>query len=128
MKRSALYRIGLGLICGLFIFPGCSRDQGQNTGGESGAVPDYREMIAKTRTRQEATANLEMLRESISRFQYNLARFPTNLIELVRAGYVPEIPKPPPGMAYSYSSQMGDLNLVPVESNAPPPTQSYPNP
>lgn len=73
---------------------------------------DYREMIARARRRQEATAGFQALEHALREFQVHLGRYPTNLSEVVRAGYIDSIPPPPPGTGYSYDPTLGNIRIM----------------
>jgi len=76
---------------------------------------DYRGMLERARERQAPDALIATVEKSIQRFQFELARLPTNLMELVVLGYLPEIQPAPEGFAYSYDPVHGNVRLMPVE-------------
>lgn len=95
---------------------GCRRDASPPA-DTSRPGPDYRRMIERARNRQSDARNTEMLLAGIQRFQSDLGRFPTGLVELVSRGYIPVLPAPPRGMAYSYDRVLGNVMLVRIPHN-----------
>jgi hypothetical protein len=90
--------------------------------GEAGK--DYRQMLVRSRSRQVVQANQLAIETAVHRFQVDLARFPTNLGELVRLKYLDGIPPLPEDMTYSYDPEIGAVQIVPVPpaaGAAPPP-------
>jgi len=73
---------------------------------------DYRQMLDRARERQGETTLLTKLQDAVERFQFDLARLPTNLTELVAQRYLDRIPPPPSGMAFSFDPVHGNVSLV----------------
>jgi len=85
----------------------CSRE-----GNTQSDLPDQRELIEHARQRGAVLANLELLADGVEQFHIQLGRFPTNLAEVVRVGYVDEMPPLPEGMVYSYDPVFGHIRVV----------------
>lgn len=71
-------------------------------------------MLERVRARQTPTQIQYELEIAIRRFQHDLSRLPTNLMELVARRYVPALKPPPSGYVYSYDPVHGNVALVPV--------------
>lgn len=80
-------------------------------------VRDYRPVLAHTRQRQAAAQTAWQIEQAISAFHLHLGRFPSNLVEIVRAGYLERIPEPPPGMGYLYDPGSGIFRIAPLPEN-----------
>ena len=107
-------RLGFAIIVVLAVGLGCSR-QGATAvpGTEPEAEPkNYQEMLDRTRARQEVTSQVDEIRLIIAQFQHRLGRTPTNLYELVKLGFVENIPIPPKGFVLSYNPVHGNVDLV----------------
>lgn len=113
-----------GLAMVALCVAGCSRERSRAISAEEAANDDaegprdYREMLARARSKKESTQVLGMLQTGIQRFQLNLARLPTNLAEVLNLGFVKEIPDPPPGQAYSYDPVHGNVSLVEIPDSS----------
>ena len=104
-------------LCALL--PACSRERSRTVSEEEAEAAlegprDYREMLARARSKQNAAQNLEDMENAIHRFQFELARLPTNLLELKVRGFLPTIPEPPRGQAYSYDPVHGNVKLLDI--------------
>ena len=103
------------LLCALL--PACSRERSRTVSEEDTDTAlegprDYREMLARARSKQNTAQNLEAMENAIHRFQSELARLPTNLLELTARGFLPTIPEAPRGQAYSYDPVHGNVKLL----------------
>lgn len=78
---------------------------------------DYRGMLDRVRARQTPVQIQYELETAIRRFQHDLARLPTNLMELVARRYIPTLKPPPEGYAYSYDPIHGNVGVIPVTSD-----------
>lgn len=83
-------------------------------------IRDYRPVLAHTRQRQAAAQTAWQIEQAISAFHLHLGRFPSNLVEIVRAGYLERIPNPPPGMGYLYDPSSGIFRVAPLPENPGP--------
>lgn len=96
----------------------CSRERSRTIASddaEAAAIEgprDYREMLARARSKKEAAQVLSTLTEGIQRFRLAMSRLPTNLLEVVNRGYLKDLPEPPHGQAYDYDQQNGNVKLV----------------
>ena len=71
-------------------------------------------MIERVRARQSPVQAQQQLETAIRRFQHELARLPTNLMELVARRYIVELKPPPEGYVYSYDPVHGNVAVVPI--------------
>lgn len=78
---------------------------------------DYRESLDRVRNRQDPIEAQRALEDAVRRFQSDMARLPTNLLELVQRRYLPEAKQAPDGYAYSYDPVHGNVALVPVTAD-----------
>ncbi len=96
-------------VTGAGLIAGCGRGSEPATQGDE---PDYRALIERSRKRQEASARYKNLEQGIRDFHVLLGRFPTNLNEVVRAGFIDVIPEPPPGTGYAYDPVSGTFRIM----------------
>ena len=69
-------------------------------------------MLTRVRERRKAKDDLALLQKSVEDCQIQIGRLPTNMVELVRLGYVDQIPAPPPGTTYTYDPVQGRIGLI----------------
>lgn len=96
----------------------CTRERSRAVDSEPAAVNadrNYRDMLDRMREKQTADQLIGAVEAGIERFQFDLARLPTNLTELVALGYVAKIEEPPAGFAYVYDPVHGNVSLTPVD-------------
>ena len=96
---------------------GCSRERNRAVSPDENEAAaegprDYQEMLSRARNKSSHVDTLNRLEDAIQRFQYELARLPTNLNELANRGYLAQIPPPPPGQAYTYNPVHGNVGIV----------------
>lgn len=111
----------LSILAGtLLLGTGCARERSRAVEAEAAGAPerDYRGMLDRARERQSSDQLIATVERSIERFQFDLARLPTNLAELVALGYLPEIQLPPDGSAYAYDPVHGNVSLTPVDPSS----------
>ena len=114
--------LGAKLTAGLLLAvlcttPACTRERSrliseaeQDAANEG--PRDYKEMLARARSKQSAASILSDLENAIARFQYDTSRLPTNLNELVGRNYLRVLPTPPHGQGYVYDPIHGNVNLA----------------
>ncbi len=105
------------LLAACLLAPACSRERSRAVDAdESDAAAegprDYREMLSRARAKNSDVQILNDLENAIQRFQYELARLPTNLSELVGRRYIENIPPPPRGRAYTYDPVHGNVGIA----------------
>jgi len=81
-------------------------------------------MLSKVREKNQPMRDLVLVKSCIERYQVDIGRLPSNLVELVDLGYLDAIPALPEGKAYNYDSKIGQLRIITVDGispdNAPP--------
>ena len=111
--RTAFQIVGGGLVgIALGLGVGCSKPTAP--AADTGEAPDYGQLLRNARERSAARMGTDRLSEAIGAFETEMGRSPTNLTELVRYGFIKEIPPAPAGKAYSYDSVNSVLLLVPA--------------
>jgi len=116
MNRAFISFVLSGITASQLLLVSCSESE-----TDPALMKDHRDMIEHTRKRRAAADNIQRITDNISRFQIEMGRFPTNLYEIVRVGYIKKIPAPPPGLAYRYDPVYGNLNMVRMPQQQPPP-------
>jgi hypothetical protein len=81
---------------------------------------DYRTMIEHARKRQASSAGLKTVTDAMRKFEVDLGRAPKDLTELVRLGYIEEVPPPPDGQTYVYDPELANVQLAPLSQQAAP--------
>lgn len=116
--RTVLQLQTLVLAAGIILTAAaCSRQRSRAL--EEPRVPEeegrnYQEMLDRVRNRQSPVQIQESLIDATRRFQREMGRLPTNLTELVRRKYLPELKPAPEGYAYTYDPVHGNVGLAPV--------------
>lgn len=112
----------LVLVALAWVASACTRERSRAVQEEdmNGGARDYREMLAQVRERQQDEQVLVQIRQAIERFQFNLARMPTNLHELLVLGYLDEAPQPPRGQAFTYDPIHGNVRLITTDDSGAP--------
>ena len=76
------------------------------------APVDYLGALGKAQQTAGKTADTASINQAIQMFQVDKGRYPSDLGELVREGYMPRLPKPPYGMKFLYDSNVGQIKVV----------------
>lgn len=79
------------------------------------APADYAGAVVQSKTVAEKVVDMASLKRAIQMFQASEERYPNDLNELVRSGYIPALPKPPSGMKFDYNPSRGEVRLVPAQ-------------
>ena len=108
-RKGVLWVSAIGLALNLM---SCSDNRAPVVRTNEEGSKDYREMLTRVRDRRKAKDDLALLRKSIEDCQIRIGRLPTNLVELVRLGYVEQIPTPPSGAQYMYDPVRGRIDLI----------------
>ncbi len=113
----------LALVAGLCLLAGCSKkdsaasSSGTNASASSGnpvtAPVDYLSAVAKAKHSADKTLNTAGLNQTIQLFYAQEGRYPKDLNELVRPGYLSSPPQPPAGTKFDYNPNTGQLKVVP---------------
>ncbi len=109
------------LVCSI---SGCGRKENQppanqNTNSTVGnpltAPADYAGAVVRSKTVAEKVVDVASLKQAIQMFYASEDRYPQDLNELVKSGYLPTLPKPPTGMKFQYDKTRGEVRLVPIQ-------------
>jgi hypothetical protein len=76
------------------------------------ASVDYLGAVGKAQKLATKTADLTSLTQAIRQFHAGEDRFPNDLNELVREGYLPRLPAAPPGTRLEYNPARGEVRWV----------------
>ncbi len=91
------------LLLAALSLAGCSQERSRAVNEQSAAgQKDYRQMIQRARTRQNAQNTLAQMQEALQSFQRDMGRLPTNIVELVTRNYIRTIPALSPGQQFAY--------------------------
>ena len=82
------------------------------TGNPLTAPVDYLGAVGKAKRVSEKVADTATLKQAIQMFQASEDRFPKDLNELVKTGYLPALPKVPYGTKFSYNPTTGEVKVV----------------
>ena len=92
---------------------GCSPERSRAiTEPAADSSHDYRQMIERSRARQSSQNSLQDVQDAIQKFQAEIGRPPTNIVELVIRNYVKSIPTLPRGQFFSYDPTRGWLTIT----------------
>jgi ABC-type Fe3+-hydroxamate transport system substrate-binding protein len=74
---------------------------------------DYLGALARSKQTADKTIDTASIDKAIQLFQVDKGRLPKDLNELVTEKFMPQIPKPPVGMKFSYDATTGVVKVVP---------------
>jgi hypothetical protein len=95
---------------------GCSQERSRAVTDPAAADQrDYRQMIERSRARQNSQNSLLQMQDALRDFQRDLGRLPTNLVELVIRKFIPAIPSLPAGQTFAYDPSLGLLTVRNVQ-------------
>ncbi|HOX01213.1 MAG TPA: hypothetical protein P5555_12530 [Candidatus Paceibacterota bacterium] len=80
---------------------------------------DYVGVAGRAPRTASKVVDLASLRQAIQAFQAGEDRWPKDLGELVKEGYLPRMPSAPAGMRFIYNPQNGQLGVGPAPAPAP---------
>jgi len=87
------------------------------TGNPVTAPVDYLGAVGRAKRVSEKVADLAPVKQAIQMFQAAEDRYPKDLAELVKSGYLPAQPKAPTGMKFKYDAASGEVKLVEAPAN-----------
>jgi len=109
-------------VCGL---AGCGRSKPATTGGatnaaSSGGNPltapvDYVGAVGQAQKHAVKVVDTVQVQQAVQQFHAAEDRYPKDLDELVREGYLPRLPQLPAGMQYAYNPANGQVKAVPAK-------------
>jgi len=113
----------LYLVAGLCFLAGCNKKDSAesatttNSSASSGnpitAPVDYLGAVGKAKQSADKTLNTASLNSTIQLFYAQEGHYPRSLNELVKPGYLSQLPQPPAGMKFDYNPNTGQLKVVP---------------
>jgi len=100
---------------------GCGKkqDQAPGAGGTNAGVgnpltapADYVGAIGQAKRVSEKVVDTASVKRAVQTFHASEDRYPQDLNELVKSGYMPALPQPPAGMKFQYDRATGEVRLV----------------
>lgn len=79
------------------------------------APVDYVGAIGQAQKQAAKVVELVQVQQAIRQFQAAEDRYPKTLDELVKAGYLPALPRLPAGMKFDYNPATGQVRAVPAQ-------------
>lgn len=86
-------------------------------GGSSAPTPAPalpQKAARRTQHKSLAGDQIGVIKEAIQRFQIDLRRSPKDLTELVKLGYLAELPPAPEGQTYYYNPELANVGFGPL--------------
>ncbi len=84
---------------------------GSGDDGPAEKAGAYGRLLTGAMKKAQGMEDILNIKHHINLFHSEAGRFPNALDELVEAGYINEIPAPPPGMEFLYDPGTGEINL-----------------
>lgn len=84
------------------------------TGNPITAPVDYVGAIGQAQKQAAKVVELVQVQQAIRQFQAAEDRYPKSLDELVQEGYLPALPRLPPGLKFAYNPATGQVRAVPA--------------
>ena len=108
MKRADLI-----YLCIFFLFlTSCSKKKEESEKlTPLNAPAKYGETMGRALKKSKAMGDILYLKNKINTFQIQEGRYPSSLEELVRKGYIDQIPEPPEGMKFVYDPKTGNVDV-----------------
>jgi hypothetical protein len=112
------------LLVVLFFLTACGRKDSAaaakptntTTSGNPLTAPvDYLGAVNQAKKHSVKTVDLASVSKAIQMFRTEEDRYPKDLNELVKEGYLPALPKLPTGMKYQYDPNTGQVKSVPQQ-------------
>ena len=108
------------LLVALFALTACGRKESPSTSGETNAAggnpltapADYLGAVSQAQKHSLKTVDLASVTKAIQMFRTEEDRYPSDLNELVKEGYLPAMPQLPAGLAYQYDPNTGHVRTV----------------
>ena len=116
MKHFALVFVGAALLvtsCGKKEPPTVPPATNQTSAGNPITAPvDYLGAVNQAQKHSAKVVDTVQVHQAIQQFNAAEDRFPKDLAELVKEGYLPKIPALPAGMKYQYNPANGQIKVV----------------
>ncbi|MSU36731.1 MAG: hypothetical protein EXS36_16865 [Pedosphaera sp.] len=107
-----LVAVALALGCGKKDAAKPAEDPLANSGNPLLAPVDYLGAQARGKRTAAKTVGFVEIQSAIQQFHAMEDRYPKDLNELVKQGLLVTMPTPPPGVAWSYNPQTGEIRTV----------------
>jgi predicted small lipoprotein YifL len=85
------------------------------TGNPLSAPADYLGAVGQAQKQAAKVVDTVQVQQAIRQFQAAEDRYPRDLAELVKEGYLPRLPALPSGMRYQYDPASGLVRAVPTQ-------------
>jgi hypothetical protein len=85
--------------------------------GSKPSGKNYREVFERSRNKAKTADTVQAIQDAIQRFQRDVGRVPSNLVELVVRRYIPGVPQLPGNNRLAYDASMGTLSVVAVKQD-----------
>ena len=115
MSKSIMLLI---VVAGLCV--ACKKEQDTPSAGNnpppassSGNPADYLTAVGKAKRTADAKIETASLNKTVQLFYAQEGRYPKDLNELVKPGYLSAMPTPPHGMKFDYNRTTGEVKVVP---------------
>ncbi len=116
MKHVAVILSGIVLVlagCGQQESPATAPATNQaSTGNPITAPVDYLGAVNQAQKHSAKVVDTVQVQQAIRQFNAAEDRFPQDLAELVKEGYLPKLPALPSGMKYQYNPANGQIKVV----------------
>lgn len=107
------------MVAGLWV--ACRNEQDATSSAASNAPPatssgnpaDYLTGLGKAKRTADAQLDKASLNKTVQLFHAQEGRYPKDLNELVKPGYLSALPTPPHGMKFDYNRTTGEVKVVP---------------
>ena len=111
------------VLTSALLLTGCNKggqaakdDKKGSEGNPINAPLDYLAAEAAAKKTSERVANTAPIIQAIQQFRAGEDRYPRDLNELLKAGYIGRIPEAPAGQGYWINPQTGELKVVPLSA------------
>lgn len=108
----------LWMALGVVLAPGCDgRKQGGAGAGASPATAplDYLAVQGQAKKHSEKVVSLAQVQQALQQFHASEDRWPNDLNELVKAGFLAAVPQVPAGQRLQYDRANGTVRVVRVQ-------------
>lgn len=113
---------GVVLLLGLgWVLAGCDNatstgTAGSKAGGTAATAPlDYLAAQGQAKKHSEKVVSLAQVQQALQQFQASEDRWPKDLQELVKAGFLASVPEAPAGQRVVYDANAGTVRMVRVQ-------------
>ncbi len=111
---------GLGLLAGCGRSPDKTATSGQTNPAASSGNPitapvDYLGAVGQAQKQAARVVELVQIQQALRQFHAAEGRYPKDLQELVKEGYLPALPRLPRGYRIEYNPASGQVRAVPTQ-------------